>query len=84
MRRAALFLVVVSRHERIVGVHAENRARLDGEVTPPRKIHRAGNVVGVLRALRGEQFDLLLARTDWEARPVVLVVVKAEVHGRRE
>ena len=84
VRRAALFLVVVSSHERIVGVHAENRARFDCEVAPPRKIHRAGNVVGVLRALRGKQFDLLLARTDWEARPVVFVVVKSKAHRWRK
>ena len=84
MRRAALFLVVVARHERVVWVHAEDGARLDCEVTPPRKIHRAGNVVGVLRTLRGQKLDLLLARPYREARPVVLVVVEAEVHGRRE
>ena len=84
VRRAALLLVVVAGEPGVVGVHREDGARLDREVAPPGEVHHAGDVVGVLRALRGQQLHLLLARADREARPVVLVVVEPEVAARRE
>ena len=84
MGRPHVLLVVVSGHEGVVGIHAEDGARFNGEVLPPREVHRAGDVVRVLRALRGKKLQLLLARADRIARPVVLVVVEAEVHGGRK
>ena len=84
MWRAALLLVVVAGEPGVVGVHREDGARLDREVAPPREVHHAGDVVGVLRTLRGQELHLLLARADRERGPVVLVVVEPEVAARRE
>ena len=84
VRRAHVPLVVHAREPGVVGVHREDRARFDRVVAPPREVHRARNVVCVLRTLGRQKLDLLLARSDRPARPVVLVVVEAKMAARRE
>ena len=49
--RSHLLSMIVSGEPGVVGIHREDGTRLDGEVLPPAQVHRAGDVIRVLRAL---------------------------------